>query len=357
MKKSLLFLLLFTLGITSLFAQQTIEIRLSEEHPEQSERLDIKGKDNENKANGNMVVRLTNATNHNASVSVIIENTDESKLFIFFSRSWTKKDLRKSHIIDKRFNNSNKEIENCQGIKKDIFLRPSNDTLLMNLDMERGKETVYHIPFYIAEKKKSFLGLCNKTVLWRNCIVDLKVMVEEKTDKELPKLQKKLDALYKDYQKAIAEHEFCVNPSHNPSLEERIRPYLIRKYNLSDSIYGARNQWEAFSKQYKAYQELVDTIETIRLDEDYFINIIKDDCGRHRHNCSYCKYSLDKLRKIIENYYVDVKKGKDTKEKVWTEVKKIHVCSKQPKRKKEEKAEELKEIIDTYYRILDPKNK
>ena len=357
MKKNLIFLLLLTWGITSLHAQQTFEIRLSEEHPEQTERLDIRGRDNESNANGNVTVRLSNITNHNASMSVTIENTDESNLFILFSRSWTKKDLRKSHIIDKRFNNSNTEIEKCEGIQKDLFLSPSNDVVLTSLDVVRGEEIVYHIPFYIAKRKKTFLNLCNKTILQSKCVLDLKVIVEEKADKELLKLQENLNAFYEDYQKAINEHVFCVNPSHRPSLAERVNPYIIHKDNLRRRIDNARNQWETYSKQYERYQELVDKIEAIRLDEDFLVDSIKDDCGEHIHKCTYCKYSLDVLRKKIEDYYVNVQKGKETKEKVWSEVKKIHVCSKQPKRKKEKQAEELREIIETYYKLLDPNNK
>lgn len=357
MKHTLFTFLLLTIGITSLFAQQTIEVVLSEEHPLQTERLDLRGWNNESNVNGNVTVNLNNATNLDASVTITVENTDESNLIIFFSRSWTKKELRKFHIVDKLFNNSNTEIENCQDIRNDIFIKPSEDVDLISLDLERGRETVYRIPFYIAKKKKTFLNLCNRTILQKKCIVELRIMVEEKIDKEIVKLQEELETLCSDYQKAVERHEFCANPSHNPSLEERTYPYLVRKNGLFSRIKDAQGQWPVSCKQYERYQELFSRIETVRLDDDFLVNILKDDCGEHFHKCKYCKYSLDALKKEIEGFYVSTQKGKETKEKVWGDVRKLYICSKQPKRNKEKQAVELKEIIETYYKILNPNNK
>lgn len=348
MKKILFIVLLLSFGLSSLFAQHTEIITLSNDKIQHSEELE--------RANGDIICRLTDTIDpRHAKVSIVFksrEYIEQNDLWVFLYRERSKKELRKSHIfIDKYLKNANTKIEaSWRGLKNDVIIWPS-DSIVLSIDVERGKEKYLEIPFYIAQKKKSFLNLCNKNILLEEkIIVSRPIKVEEINDKVFPRLQDSVNSLVKDYKNAVAKHEFCTKPKHkHPPLIERKNKYVQRWYHIKSQIESSQRKWPRGSKQFDQYSELIDTIHAYRLDSIFLYKTIEDDCGGGKtiiippSTCQYCSCSLETLRKKIDSYYANYSKSGTINKTDWIEIEKIYKCSMQHNKAKRDKENDAKQ--------------
>lgn len=359
MKRILFIILFLAFRLASLFAQP-IEITLSNDKIQESKKLE--------RANGNMVFRLVDASDPSqATVSVAFENSEETPLiWVFLHKELSNKELRKSHIfIDKSLKNSNTRIEaSWHDLDEDVFIWPQHDAVVLTVDLERGKEKSLDIPFYIAKKKKTFLNLCNKSILLMEKVtLSLAITVEEVRDNDFPILQDSLNSLVKDYKDAVSRHEFCTKTNHrHPPLIERKNKYVQRWYYIKSQIESSQSKWPRASKQFNQYQLLIDTIQTYRLDSVFLYKTIDDVCDLviKTPHCEYCDNSLDIMRKKIDSYYATYSKVDTIEIDDWIEIEKIYKCSLNHNRAKRDKAvdaEKIRRIIKKDYDKLLKKHK
>ena len=369
MKKTLFILCLLSLGPVFLFAQ--ITFKLSESEPRVSKPLEV-GKGKDKSIIGNVTCSLKDTTNlSDATIDIKFENLEETDFWVFFKKELDDKELRKRHIFrdKKRLKNANTKIEACQWLDGDIMiLAPTKEfTIIKDLKVERGKEMVYPVPFFSAEKKKTFLNLCNRTVLMGIDKVTLNITVEDKIDStSYKRFVHELECLSNAYQHAIENGQFCTNPKcKNPehrssTLDRRAHDYRWQKEELRIGIVKTQNQWPSGSKQYKMYQELFRQLESIRLDDIFLDNNPNLDCKTpppppppiRPHHCDYCKDPLKTLKTKLESYYAKYSDKTEIDQKDWLEVERIYKCSKQPKRASEKDAKSWNELIQHYYNLL-----
>lgn len=359
MKKHLITLCLLLFGITTLMAQQSISVELSERSPEQTKNLEINLVDDHGipiQVTTDITFRMIDSADcHNAKVSVSFKNTDKTHLLVFFNKDMTAKDLRKDHmVLDRNLKKQpNNKIRVCTLLENVVILEPLAEVnSMVILEKERGRgpqDNIDTIAFYIAQRRKAFFGLFNKIVLLEPYEVHLVFFVEDKIDRELPRLQDKLDSLCNDYKEALDKHAFCSNPSHKPSFSEQIKSYVSRKGSLREEIITYRAAWSNSCKQYMQYVELIDVIDTIHPDR------IEYDCGQHVHHCDYCSWSLKQMYDTLLMYKMDIDSGLKTKEEVWNKVSGIYKCySIRAKKSKKQKKSAYEINIEKYYNSLKP---
>ncbi len=343
MKKTLFILSLLCFVTLGLLGQQIVTANLSENDDCYNEPLKY--------ANGNISVCVTYSEEDDQPfLSLTLENTDESTSFLVFGHAWSKKELRKARIVNKTSNNSNSETSKFEAISFDQEIAPSEDFKFQGIEATCEEEFVCQLPFYIAKKKKGFLGMCKKTVLYEKQIVELHITIEPKYDEEFLKLREEVDALCQEYQSKVDNNKFCSSPNHSPSLRSQTKKYVDKRDNLKKSIIKKRiqNDWDEDSKPFKKYQEMLTQLEAINPETIHY------DCGNHGHSCSYCNLSLEEIYRKLENYYKNIYSGSKTKSEVWGDVNKLHTCysksSRNPDRKKESSV--IKDGIAKYYNLI-----
>lgn len=358
MKRILFIILFLAFGLASLFAQP-IEVILSNDKLYESEPL--------KRADGEVIFSLVDTVDLcHARVAVAFNNLGQTDLWVFLHKELSNKELRKSHVfIDKSLKNSNTKIEaSWHDLDEDVFIWPQHDAVVLTVDLERGKEKSLDIPFYIAKKKKTFLNLCNKSILLMEKItLSLAITVEEVRDNEFPILQDSLNSLIKDYKDAVSRHEFCTKTNHkHPPLIERKSKYVQRWYYIKSQIESSQSKWPRASKQFNQYNKLIDTIEAYSLDSAFLYQIIEDDCGMFvdQQRCAYCSSSLDILRKKIDSYFAKYSKINTIENEDWIEIEKVYKCSIHHNRAKRDKtvdAKKIRRIIKKDYDELLKKHK
>ena len=350
MKKNTFIIFVLCLFAITLKGQETIEVKLNEDTP---------CLNNHSLKYANAFITVcSNKTNDEdvSSISVKIENTDESLMFIVFGHGWTKKELRKFHIINETSNEKSARIEYYPDLNYDTRLNPSDDFTLPSFEVRNEQETIHRIPFYIAKEKRKFL--CKKTYLLEKQIVELRITIEANKDKEFPRIKQECDSLYDAYALALDNHQFCSHPAHKPSLKEQTKNFVAERDDLRLIINMrlTENHWSTTSKQYTVYQELLSKLDKINPD------IIDYDCGIKEnhvrtHSCSYCDLSLSDIYNKLQAYYINLTQGDKTKAEIWDDVNSLYTCytksNKNPNRKKEGKV--VKDGIVKYYNLIKKK--
>lgn len=360
MKKQLITICLLLFGITTLMAQQSISVKLSERSPEQTKSLEINLVDDrgvETQVTADITFRMIDSADcNNAKVAVAFKNTDKTHLLVFFSKDMTAKDLRKEYmVLDRNLKKQpNNKIQACTILQKDVVLEPSDEIdPLVILEKERGTQNGNDvISFYIAQHGKALFNLCDKIILSEPYAVRLDVQVEDKIDRELPRLQDELDSLCNDYKEALDKHVFCSNPSNKLILSELIKSYVRRRDFLKSCVIASQKGWSTSCEQYMQYVELIKAIDTIHPDR------IKYDCGRNDHHCDYCPWSLRQMHDTLLMYKKDIRVGAKTEEEVWNKVSGIYKCYSIRAKKSKKIKESADGInIEKYYKSLKPKKK
>lgn len=343
MKKPLFLLSLLCFVTLGLLGQQVVTTTLNENDNCYSEPLKY--------ANGSITVCVTySEEDDQPALSLTLENTDESTSFLVFGHAWSKKELRKARIVNKTSNNKNTETSKFDGISFDQEIAPSEDFKFPDIEATSDEEFVCQLPFYIAKKKKGFLGMCKKTVLYEKQIVELHITIDPKYDEEYIELQKEVDAICQEYQSKVDNNKFCSSPNHSPSLKSQTKKYVEKRDKLKKSINRKRteNGWAEDSKPFRKYQELLTKLDSIDPETIHY------DCRNHGHSCNYCKLSLEEIYRKLENYYKSIYSGTKTKSDVWEDVTKLYNCysksSKNPDRKKESSV--IKDGIQKYYNLI-----
>lgn len=349
MKKPLIFNILFLLVAFSVYADEQVGVKLSDETPKQIVKF----------ANCNIVVTKNNTDyDGNSKVSVEIENRNESGVVLLFGHAYPEKDLRRqtpSIRFDKRYPKTSRNIETFNGDKNVLFVETAEKRFLLP-GIQIGKDEKYscRLPLYFAKyKPKSFWSGSdgrNKLLILERQILELEIEVKVKPDEDYVRLEAECKTLIEE----ISNQTFCPNPKHKPSLDRQKASYLERKSNIVakiDSIIHS-HKWFSTDTGYQLYNGLKQKLGDVTFSET--------DCGKHprvgpvsvSQRCKYCNLSPQQIFHKLDDYYKKIYSSsnrKATKDGVMADVNILYNCSNHSGTWK--KSEYKSKIEDRYTRI------
>ena len=284
----------------------------------------------------NLFVRLHSDESETGTVTVELENLDESKVLIVFDRAYTEKAIKKqsktmSIVFDKTFGGAakNRMIDPCESPMEQVQLvTPSDKVQLTEVQVENEEPTTCRIPIYIAKYKGK-----KKVLLLEKQVIELNIEAELKPSAEYVAIEDK----YHDIEKEISRQLFCTNPRHRTSLEKQKAPYIKKIEDAKaeiDKIIADHN-WKEEDGGYIRYTALKAKLDAIDLSsrEGDRRRHGKPNPGSGGHNCGYCNLSLQQIYHKMDDYYKKIYTSSDrkaTKAKVINEVNALYKCCTDP---------------------------
>ena len=350
MRRTVLFIFTFCLFSIIAMADEQKKVLLSNDQSEQTIQLGY----------CNIFAKL-NAEDESGTVSIDLENLDESKVLIVFDRAYPEKVIKKmsksmSIVYDKTFGGKakNRLIDPCTTPVEGVQLvKPSDKALLTEVTVTNGENSVCLIPIYIAKQKGKKVMLLEKQLIELNIEADLKPSAEYVA----------MEDKYTAIEKEIGRQTFCPNPKHKTSLEKQEAPYVKKIADMKaeiDQLIASHN-WKEEDGGYIRYTALKNKLDAIDLSSR------ERDCGRHKgggggasgHSCSYCSLSLQQIYHKMDDYYKKIYSSSDrkaAKAKVIKEVNALYQCCTDPSCSKHASAwksggEYKTKIIERYNRI------
>ena len=255
------------------------------------------------------------AGEESGTVSIEMENLDESLVLIVFDRAYSEKAIKKqsktlSIVFDKTFGGEkkNRTISPCSTPMEGVtLLNPSDKASLTQLTINNGETSILSLPIYLAKwKGKKKLLLLEKQVMELNIEVDLKPSAEFVA----------MEDKYKNLEKEIGRQLFCTNPKHQTSLEKQKAPYIKKIEDAKaeiDQIITSHN-WKEEDGGYIRYTALKAKLDAIDLSSR------EGDCRKHGkpktasgHSCSYCSLSLQQIYHQMDDIYKKIYSSPDRK--------------------------------------------
>lgn len=287
----------------------------------------------------NIFVTLTNPNSDEAArVQIEIENLDESKLLALFNKDYNEKKLKKLHPsfqYDKSFGGSKgkRKIDpyNLE-TDKDVFIEPSVKYTMPLFKVEADKNTVVHLPIYLAKSKEGIIQRIlgkEKLLLLRNLVVELDIEVSMKPSAEYLALEDEFNKLTSDLDQTV----FCTHKNHRPKgVEKQQEPFVTRIDELKAKIDAAisAHGWNSEDGGYKRYTALKE-----KIDSDIDLNKRIGTCRQHRqgptttHQCAYCSLSLQQIYHKLDDLYKKIYTSSDrqaTKTSVMGQVNGLYNC-------------------------------
>lgn len=357
MKKALFAIIMYCFAATTAFAQVlNINSQLNEDKPLCEIPFDDINGVNEQ---GRFFIKINGEPDDQGRTPVQIElrNTSYEYDFLLFDSDWSKKDLRKNHIVlDKYFGG-----ENSKGVDKiELINRGSINTIekyrgsysFPEIRVKEGETYVCKIPIHLAKEnpglfcpdRKKLVDIIYNTI---NVTVDTRDEVYEKFKSEC-------DSLLVAFNEAREREAFCTNSHHQPTFHEQTEEYTKAKAELKDRINNRLNDkgWLKESKKYKPYKALLDSLDEM----DDALEQYNHDCGQHKRfqgNCNYCKLSLEEIYKRMNRLYLDLRNEKRQKPEVLKEAKALYnCCTNHKKQDRQWKNSEYKKSIEDYYESI-----
>lgn len=256
------------------------------------------------------------ADKEEATISVEVENLDDSHPLFVFSHAFTEKDLKKqkpSIRFDKKsYGSTSRDLRICKGIDCDPVVQiTSQQRGMFSFQGSTGGITPVELPLYMAKyKKKKFFCKEKYLILQREVIyLDVEVKAEEKPETDN---FDDLNETYEDLMEELEGQTFCKNRSHTPSLSEQEEPYKTKIDELKDAIADIKsaNNWREREPKYKKYKELLEKLDAIDFKQ------YEKDCGQHnvpdpiRHTCSYDSWTPNQVLSSLVRIYQNLDNGK-----------------------------------------------
>lgn len=322
MKRILLLTLACCLVCLTSWADEQKKVSLSNEHNAETVQLSF----------CNLFVRLNGSDNdESGTISIEMENLDESKVLIVFDRAYAEKAIKKqkpSIVFDKTFGGKAKErsLDPCSGQMNGVLLlQPSDKERLTDITVNNEEATTCRIPIYIAKNKGG-----KKFLLLEKQVIELNIEAELKPSEEYIAI----DTRCEDLEKEIGRQTFCPNPKHKTSLTKQKDAYVKKIDALKADIDKiiADHKWEKDDMGYIRYNALKEKLDGIDLSSR------ERDCGRHGksgggggggHNCNYCSLTLQQIYHQMDDYYKKIYSSSDrkaAKAKVMKNVDALYKC-------------------------------
>lgn len=293
--------------------------------------------------------------NDNVSISIELENIQDSKIILLFDRAYNEKELKKQspsvryHKIYPG-DRGKRAIDFCTHISNPVYLKPYSKVSLQNLVMTPDSVIICRLPIYIAEnqKKKLFkFQFSNKLYLQELQIIELEIHVKLKPDEEYISLMNAYNQLLTE----ISKETFCKNKNHRgSSYKTLLKKYRNKVEYIKDNVDKVIRERNYFTtdKKYKIFIEISQKLDNINLE-----SMVVESCNNDRrrstvgHSCRYCSWSDEQIYRRLENIYIDIYNGKKNQQSVMGEVKALYNCS--VKNIKRRRNENYKSRITTYY--------
>ena len=340
-KISILFVLLFTLVITS-FADEQRKVKLDDDK-HYKETIEV--------ANFNIFLELIEVEeNGNAKVKVELENLDESKGLSLFERAYDEKTLKKMRPkikYDKIFPGSKgkRMIDACSNIKSAIHLYPSQKDLIMTLTAKDGETIKTTLPIYIIEYKDKNYILWEKQelILLQKEVIELEIEIDLKPGEAYVNITKECDSLLKEFDEVL----FCTHKRHKPSLEEQKAEFQNKIDSLVEKIDEIieSNGWFSTEKRYKLFDEQRERIRNLKLEDKEGI------CRKHVyvHRCKYCSSSLQQISHKLDDIYQIIYSSQERSLTKAEQIKSVNAMYDCAKRRREWRKSEYKDKIVRLY--------
>lgn len=309
MKKTLFAIIISCLAVSMAFGQQpNVEIQLSEDNQQKVIPINV-----DNDKHGYIYVKRIDEPDNQGRTPVQIElqNTSYKYVFLLFDSVWSKKALRKKHIVlDKYY--TGEESVSVKNI--DLYSEGDINTIEKNsrenykfheIRVEEGETYKCEIPIHLAKPAPGwFWG--DRKKLMKITPYNLSITVDN-TDKVFDKYKKGCFELLGAFNSALQYEEFCTNPLHPKPFKEQISVYTNARDSLCNQIRQTLDDkgWSKESNRYKQYQALLDSLD--RMDNDEVLSKYEHDCGEHKPkkqiSCGYCDLNFEEIYKRLDNFY------------------------------------------------------
>ena len=322
MKKTLFAIISFCLAASTAFAQN--EIHLNEDKPQDEIPIDINGHEQ-----GRLFIKINGEPDNQgrSPVQIQLENNSDDYEFLLFDHICSKKELRKNKIyFDKGYiGRTTLKVENIDLDASQGYLIPPDPNIrytFPDILVEEGKTYNCKIPIHLAKPKRNWF--CKKKKKLYDIITyTLDISVENK-DKAYDKLKHECDSLLAVFNEALASEKFCTNSHHRPSFKVQTEKYTTANHKLREQI-NENKGWSKESNKYKRYNALLESLDKM----DYALEQYKHDCGKHnvkKHNCPYCKLSLQEIYNRLNRHYIDLHNGTVQQTAIINEVNALYKC-------------------------------
>lgn len=341
-------------ALSSAGADRLIDVRLNNDgHNEES--VSIAGL-------CNIVVKLEeNDENDQINVAFSIENLQETRHLLLFQRPYTEKDLKAqpnlSITYDKLFpgDKNNRTIDYCSDLKADCSINPMQSRHLMTIANCEDSVSC-SLPIYIAEYIPKSLFRKEKLSIVREITLNVNIKIDLKPDEAYLALKSECDSLASEISRLV----LCNNPKHRPTIKEQKDLYQAKLDSCTAKVDSILNymyyvkDYYSEHPRYKLYAVLKTQLEEIDLE-----HVKTEDCGKHkinvdktRHNCKYCRLSMQEIYHRLDEYYQRIYSSnnrKAAKESIMGDVKALHKCA--ASRSEWRDSEYKAKISDRYNRI------
>lgn len=246
-----------------------------------------------------------------STVTIEIENLDETQTIVIFKQAYPEKELKKytpAIYLDKGIPGVKgwREIETFKEAKSDLFIEPSDTKQLVRLQIKGGEKRVCRIPLYIATYKNRKQS---KLLLMQKVEKELLIEVQLKPDEDYVRLEKECQSIALE----ISNQSFCTNSRHRPSLKNQEAPFREKITKLKAEIDEMLSQWFSTSKRYKQYTVLKERLDSIDFSK------YERDCGKHTvrsvatAKCKYCDLSPKQICEKLDYYYRKIYRSSNRK--------------------------------------------
>lgn len=284
----------------------------------------------------------------NVEITIELENIHESNTLLLFERAYDEKTLKKmspSITYGKVFGGSKgkRYIDVCPDLKFANKIKPSELTQLFVKAGDDKTPLVCKLPIYIA-KNKNKSG--SKMILLAKEVIELEIHIQLKPDEAYISITNSYDALIKE----IDSEYFCTNKNHKGESVESLKgKYEGEKSDLKKRIKAVVEDrgYYPSDKAYKKFMEVYGKLDAISLDAKIVDSCPNDNKKSDVHSCKKCGLTYEQIYKKLENYYIDIHNGQQTKAQVIPEVESLYKCV--VRNTKRSANNVIKSRITTYY--------
>ena len=287
-------------------------------------------------------LRQIDENENSYGVTISVENISEGELLYLFDYPYNEKllkDMLRITYDNKKFpgDKGKRIIEACEKIGESVFLRPSDNKIIITTSVTEGINT-FRLPIYIAHyDEKNFIIIKKKKIsLEEMNVIEVSVDFEIKPDEEYLRLVAAADSLVAE----IGEQTFCSNKNHRgASLKVQYEKYNTKIDDLKQAInkeLSARPGLQSIDKVHKDFMAIYHRLDSIDLEK-----LTVTSCDNDRkvvaktHNCRYCSLTAEEIYNRLSDCYLDLHNGKRTKAQVMSEAEGLYNCAqKNNKRKK-----------------------
>lgn len=333
MKKILFAIIACCLAITSAFPQIVKDFKLSEDKTHDERPID----DQQEGEVGRIFAKIMGDPDSQGRtpVQLELENSSSRYKFLLFDRAMSKKQLRKKPnriVIDPYYGGeTSMKVENIKLMNEGVIvvIESYSRYLFPEILVEEGKTYECQIPINLTEPKRGLFSKKKKKMV-RPISCTIRISVDTK-DELYDKLEHECDSLLADFNDALAREEFCTHKLHRPTFEDQTYKYTSANQKLRDRISRPLREkgWPKDSKRYKRYEALLASLDKM----DSKLEGYSHDCGKHnvkRHNCAYCKLSLQQIYNRLNSLYIDLYNGDKQKSAVIKEANALYKCCTDP---------------------------